>query len=85
MTDSDRFTLSGTCEHRGARALRIVQRQAAVAQGGAAPLPQDALADLEEVLGDQIAAILAAADMAHAEASGEAERARQAWYPPRVA
>jgi len=47
----------------------------------------DALVELDEVLGDQIAEIRNARedDLADVEESGEAERERQAWRPPRAA
>jgi hypothetical protein len=47
---------------------------------------QDALAELEDALSDHLAAIETAADddKADAEASGEAERERRAYYPLRA-
>jgi hypothetical protein len=48
---------------------------------------QDALADLEDTLSDQLAALNNAAedDKADAEASGEADRQRRSWHPLRAA
>ena len=83
----DTFTLSGDHESRVAQLLRIVQHQARVAQVAAAPRMQDALADLENTLADQLAVLAYAAeyDKADAEASGEAERERRSWHPLRAA
>ena len=84
---SDTFTLSGDYENRVAQLLRLTQHQARIAQAAAAPRMQDALTELEDALSDQIAALDRAADddKADAEASGEAERERQAWHPLRAA
>ena len=84
---SDTFTLSGDYENRVAPLLRLTQHQARIAQAAAAPRMQDALTELEDALSDQIAALDRAADddKADAEASGEAERERQAWHPLRAA
>ena len=83
----DTFTLSGDHESRVAQLLRIAQHQARVAQVAAAPRMQDALADLEDTLSDQLAALNNAAedDKADAEASGEADRQRRSWHPLRAA
>ena len=83
----DTFTLSGDHESRVAQLLRIAQHQARVAQVAAAPRMQDALADLENTLADQLGALNNAAedDKADAEASGEAERQRRSWRPLRAA
>ena len=72
---------------RVAQLLRIAQHQARVAQVAAAPRMQDALADLEDTLADQLAALNNAAedDKADAEASGEADRQRRSWHPLRAA
>ena len=84
---SDTFTLSGDYENRVAQLLRLAQHHARVAQATAAPRMQDALTELEDALSDQIAALDRAAedDKADAEATGEAERERQAWRPMRAA
>ncbi len=76
----DTFTLSGDHEHRVEQLLEFARHAARVAQSGAAPRMQDALAD-------HLAALSNAAeeDKEDAEASGEAERGRQAWRPLRAA
>ena len=83
----DTFTLSGDYEQRLVQVLEIARRLARVAQGPANRHMQDALAELEDALSDHLAAIETAADddRADAEASGEAERERRAYYPLRVA
>jgi hypothetical protein len=83
----DTFTLAGDYESRLAQLLRTAQRHARIAQGAAAPRMKDALAELEDALSDQLAALDNAAedDRADAEASGEAERERQSWRPLRAA
>ena len=83
----DTFTLSGDHADRVAQLLRIAQHQARVAQVAAAPRMQDVLADLEDTLSDQLAALNNAAedDKADAEASGEADRQRRSWHPLRAA
>ena len=71
-----------------AQLLRLAQHHARIAQAtAAAPRMQDALTELEDTLSDQIAALDRAAedDKADAEATGEAERERQAWHPLRAA
>ena len=81
------FTLSGDNESRIAQLLRITQHQVRVALIAARPRMQDALADLEDTLSDQLAALEHAAedDKLDAEASGEAERERRSWQPMRAA
>ena len=83
----DTFTLSGDYEQRLVQVLEIARRLARVAQGPADRHMQAALAELEDALSDHLAAIETAADddRADAEASGEAERERRAYYPLRVA
>jgi hypothetical protein len=83
----DTFTLSGDSENRVAQLLRLVQHQARIAQSTAAPRMQDALAELEDAISDHLAALATAEndDKADAEASGEADRERQAWHPLRAA
>lgn len=87
MPASDTITLAGDYESRIAELLRITQHQARLAQGNAGPRMQDALADLQDALSDQIAALDNAAedDKVDAEACGDAERERQAWRPLRAA
>jgi hypothetical protein len=48
---------------------------------------QDALTELEDALSDQLGALesAAAADLADAEETGEAERIRQSWHPLKAA
>ena len=84
---SDTFTLTGGHVDRVAQLLRAAQHQARLAQANAAPRMQDALTDLEDALSDHLALLDDAAqdDRADAEASGEAERERQAWRPLRAA
>jgi hypothetical protein len=83
----DTFTLSGDHEHRVEQLLEFARHAARVAQSGAAPRMQDALVELEDALADHLAALSNAAeeDKEDAEASGEAERGRQAWRPLRAA
>ena len=83
----DTFTLSGDPESRVAQLLQLARHQARVAQASAAPRAQDALADLEDTLSDQLAALANAADddRADAEASGDAERERRSYNPLRAA
>jgi hypothetical protein len=83
----DTLTLAGDPESRVAQLLRLAQHQARVAQTVAAPRMQDALADLEDALSDQLALLDAAADddKADAEESGEAERERRPYHPLRAA
>ena len=82
----DPFSLSGDYEGRVAQLLSITRHQARVAQVAAAPRMQDALVELEDAISDHLAALDNAAedDKADAEASGEAERERQAWRPLRT-
>jgi hypothetical protein len=83
----DTFTLTGDPENRVLETLRVAQHQVRLAQGGAAPRMQDALAALEDALSDQIAWLENAAenDLSDAEESGEAERERRAYYPLKAA
>jgi hypothetical protein len=83
MPDQDTF--AGDYENRVLEALKVAQ--ARLAQAQAAPRVEDALVALEDALMDQIAWLENAAedDKADAEASGEAERERQAWRPLRAA
>ena len=82
----DTFSLAGDYESRVAQLLSITRHQARVAQVAAAPRMQDALVELEDAISDHLAALDNAAedDKADAEASGEAERERQAWRPLRT-
>jgi hypothetical protein len=83
----DTFSLTGDPENRVLETLRVAQHQVRLAQGGAAPRMQDALAALEVALSDQIAWLENAAedDRTDAEESGEAERERRAYYPLKAA
>ena len=87
MPVSQTVTLTGDLESRIAQLLRTTQQQARLAQAAAGPRVQDALAELEDALSDQLAALTAAAeaDLADAEVSGAAERERQSWRPLRAA
>src|SRR3954471_10389192 len=80
------FTLTGDHENRVLEALKVAQHQVRLAQGAAVPRMLDALVGLEDALSDQIARLENAAedDQAGAEVSGEAERERRAFYPPRA-
>ena len=84
---TDTFTLTGDYEHRVLEALKVAQHQVRLAQATARLRMEDALVGLEDALSDQIAWLENAAedDKADAEASGEAERERQAWRPLRAA
>ena len=79
--------MTGDSNQRVVELLRLTQEQARIAQRSATPRLQDALTDLEDMLSDCIAALANAAedDTEDAEASGEAERRRRAWQPPRAA
>ena len=81
----DTFSLSDY-ESRVSQLLSITRHQARVAQVAAAPRMQDALVELEDAISDHLAALDSAAedDKADAEASGKAERERQAWRPLRT-
>jgi hypothetical protein len=83
----DTFTLTGDPENRVLDALRVAQHQVRLAQAGAAPRMQDALAALEDALIDQIAWLENAGEdgLSDAEESGEAERERRAYYPLKAA
>ena len=83
----DTFTLTGDPENRVLETLRVAQHQVRLAQGGAAPRMQDALAALEDALSDQIAWLENAGedDPSDAEESGEVERERRAYYPLKAA
>ena len=83
----DTLTLSDDPESRITQLLKLVQHQARIAQTAAAPRMQDALAELEDAISDQLAALDRAAedDKADAEATGDAARERQAWRPLRAA
>ena len=87
MGQQDTITLTGTYENRVAQLLRAARHQARLAQAGAAPRMEDALAEVEDKLSEQLAALESAgdADLADAEESGEAERVRQSWRPLRAA
>jgi hypothetical protein len=78
----DTFTLSGEPVSRARQALEIARQQLKVAWGHGDWRLEDALADGEEAIADQLARIDAAlADAeADAEESGEAERQRRAYY-----
>jgi hypothetical protein len=80
----DTFTLSGDDKSRLTQLLELAQRQARAAQTAAAPRMQDALADLEDAIADQIAALANAAedDKADAESLGDPGRS---WRPLRAA
>ena len=83
----DTFTLTGDPENRVLEALRVAQHQVRLAQGGAAPRMQDALAALEDALSDQIAWLENAAEdaLSDAEESWEVEHERHAYYPLKAA
>ncbi len=80
----DTFTLSGDNESRLVQLLELARHQARVAQTAAAPRMQDALTDIEDALGDHLAALTNAAedDKADAEAAGDVGRS---WRPLRAA
>jgi hypothetical protein len=80
----DTFTLSGDNERRLVQLLELARHQARVAQTAAAPRMQDALTDIEDALGDHLAALTNAAedDKADAEAAGDVGRS---WRPLRAA
>jgi hypothetical protein len=80
----DKFTLSGDHLDRLREALKVAGHQARVAQhGGYGRNIEDALADIEEAIGTQLARIETALDddKAEAEDTAEALRARRAWFP----
>jgi hypothetical protein len=66
------------------QALKVARHQARVAQAGDyGRHVEDALAEIEEAIGDHLAKIDNALDddRAEAEESGEAERKRRSWFP----
>ena len=79
---ADTVTLSGDHLNRINQLLRLARRYAHAAGAEYSANVQDALADLEDELGDRIAALHRAEqdDRAMAEESGEAEQARQAYF-----
>jgi hypothetical protein len=87
MAQQETITLTGTYEGRLAQLLRAARHQARLAQAGARPRMEDALAELEDALSEQLGSLeyAADADQADAEESGEAERERQSWRPLRAA
>jgi hypothetical protein len=87
MAQQETITLTGTYESRLAQLLRAARHQARLAQAGARPRMEDALAELEDALSEQLGSLeyAADADQADAEESGEAERERQSWRPLRAA
>jgi hypothetical protein len=81
---SDTFTLTGESLDRLRQALKIARHQAHLAQtSDYGRHVEDALAEIEDVISDQFARIdnALADDKAEAETSGEAERARRAFFP----
>jgi hypothetical protein len=87
MAQQETITLTGTYESRLAQLLRAARHQARLAQAGPRPRMEDALAELEDALSEQLGSLeyAANADRADAEESGEAERERQSWLPLRAA
>jgi hypothetical protein len=81
---SDTFFLSGERLDRLRQALEVAEHQARVAQhGGYGRHVEDALVEIEEAISDHLARIDDALDddKAEAQASGEAERDRRAYFP----
>jgi hypothetical protein len=80
----DTFTVTGDDQSRLTQLLELARQQARVAQTAAAPRTQDALANFEDAIADQIAALANAAegDKADAEALGDPGRS---WRPLRAA
>ncbi len=78
------FTVTGDDQSRLTQLLELARQQARVAQTAAAPRTQDALANFEDAIADQIAALANAAegDKADAEALGDPGRS---WRPLRAA
>lgn len=90
MGMEDRIALTGDWDDRVVQLLRMARHYARVAQTSARPHrrhKEDVLFELDGVLTDQIAALGNADedDKADAEESGDAERARRAYYPLRAA
>jgi hypothetical protein len=80
---SDTFTLSGEHLDRLRQALKVTRHQArAVQTSGYGRHVEDALIEIEEAITDHLARIENAIDddKAEAEESGEAERARRAYF-----
>jgi hypothetical protein len=80
------FAVAGDHEARLTQLLRIAQQEAQLAQRSASPRMEDALIEVEHALAEQLAVLVLANedDAADAEASGAAERKRQAWRPLRA-
>jgi hypothetical protein len=87
MHPQDIITLTGDYESRIAQLLQLARQQARLAQRGAGPRLEDALTELEDALSDHLGALDRAIedDNADAEASGRADRERDAWHPLRAA
>jgi hypothetical protein len=80
------FAVTGDHESRLTQLLRIAQQEAQLAQRSASPRMEDALIAVEQALAEQLAVLVLANDdaAADAEASGAADRERQAWRPLRA-
>ena len=87
MHSDPSIALTGGHEDRIVQLLQLARQQARLAQRDAGPHLQDALTELEDALSDHLGALDRAAedDKADAEASGQADRERQAWHPLRAA
>jgi hypothetical protein len=80
---SNTFSLSGEHLDRLRQALKVAGHQTRIAQtSGYGRHVEDTLTEIEEAIGDHLARIENALDddKAEAEESGEAERARRAYY-----
>jgi hypothetical protein len=80
----DQFAFSGERVDRLRQVLMLAERQARLVQGdGYGRNVQTAAADIEDAVADLLALLAGAMedDKAEAEEVGEAEKARQAWFP----
>jgi|AGTN01.1.fsa_nt_gi hypothetical protein len=87
MHARETVTLPDDPEQCVAQLLRLAQSKARQAQVGAGSRMQDALAELEDAIGDQIGAleIAAEADRADLEDSPEGDHLLRSWRPMRAA
>jgi hypothetical protein len=84
----DSFTLKGDPLSRAKAALRVARQQMRLAYADTeSPRLEEVLSGIDDEIGVHLSKIADAedADLAELEASGKAEKLRQAWLPLRVA
>jgi hypothetical protein len=79
----DVLTLSGDKLSRARQALEFARSQARMAEDSYGPHVEQALIEIQDAISDHVARIrnAVADDLADAEANGDADRERRAWYP----